>query len=106
MRGVSDPAARGSVSLAGFFSFVRPLQGSKVWLILSGSVRTMRTGTGDRTLNTSRHSPAAPAANEPSDGLLLARFHQDGDETAFALLVQRHGPMVLSVCRRVLGDSP
>lgn len=66
----------------------------------------MRTGTGDRTLNTRRHSPAAPAADESSDGLLLARFHRDGDETAFALLVQRHGPMVLSVCRRVLGDSP
>jgi RNA polymerase sigma factor (sigma-70 family) len=66
----------------------------------------MGTETGDRTFNTGRRSPAAPAADEPSDGLLLERFHQDGDETAFALLVQRHGPMVLSVCRRVLGDSP
>src|SRR5688572_4196124 len=66
----------------------------------------MTTGTEDRTLGTSRRSAAAPAVEEPSDGLLLDRFHRDGDETAFALLVQRHGPMVLSVCRRVLGDSP
>jgi polysaccharide export outer membrane protein len=66
----------------------------------------MRTGTGDQTASSDHRSPAAPAADEASDGLLLARFHQDGDETAFTLLVQRHGPMVLSVCRRVLGDSP
>ncbi len=38
------------------------------------------------------------------DGQLLDRF-QAGDEAAFELLVWRHGPMVLSVCRRVLGDE-
>src|SRR5580704_12270545 len=38
-----------------------------------------------------------------TDGQLLARFVAGRDETAFATLLQRHGPMVLGVCRRVLG---
>jgi RNA polymerase sigma factor (sigma-70 family) len=36
------------------------------------------------------------------DGQLLQRFTLDGDDDAFAALIQRHGPMVLGVCRRVL----
>jgi RNA polymerase sigma factor (sigma-70 family) len=39
-----------------------------------------------------------------SDRQLLARFRDARDETAFAALVRRHGPMVLGVCRRVLHD--
>jgi RNA polymerase sigma factor (sigma-70 family) len=39
-----------------------------------------------------------------SDGQLLERFVAAGDETAFEALLVRHGPMVLGVCRRVLGD--
>src|SRR4051794_8620555 len=38
------------------------------------------------------------------DDQLLARFVRDGDEGAFESLVQRHGPMVLGLCRRVLRD--
>jgi len=42
-----------------------------------------------------------------SDGQLLERFvlgHDEGAESAFNTLVERHGPMVLAVCRRVLND--
>src|SRR5437870_69032 len=37
-----------------------------------------------------------------SDGELLDEFAAGHEETAFAALVRRHGPMVLGVCRRVL----
>jgi RNA polymerase sigma factor (sigma-70 family) len=42
-----------------------------------------------------------------SDGQLLARFARQPDElaeVAFTALVHRHGPMVLRVCRQVVGD--
>ncbi|HVS35980.1 MAG TPA: sigma-70 family RNA polymerase sigma factor [Gemmataceae bacterium] len=47
---------------------------------------------------------ASPAAPE-SDAALLRRFTRRRDESAFAELAARHGPMVLRVCRRVLGDA-
>src|SRR6266446_10604429 len=40
-----------------------------------------------------------------SDEQLLQAFQSRGDERAFAGLVHRHGPMVLHVCRRVLGHE-
>src|SRR5262245_12820267 len=39
-----------------------------------------------------------------ADAVLLDRFVRQRDEIAFEALVHRHGPMVLSVCRRVLGN--
>lgn len=39
------------------------------------------------------------------DAELLRRFLQQREETAFELLVHRHGAMVLGVCRRVIGDA-
>jgi hypothetical protein len=45
---------------------------------------------------------ASPARGEGgTDAALLGRFVRGRDEDAFAALVARHGPMVLSVCRRV-----
>jgi RNA polymerase sigma factor (sigma-70 family) len=41
----------------------------------------------------------------PPDAELLTHFVARRDEAAFAALVQRHGPMVLAVCRRVLGHA-
>jgi len=40
-----------------------------------------------------------------SDSQLLERFAKQHDEGAFAVLVERHGPMVLRTCRRVLHDQ-
>ena len=43
-----------------------------------------------------------------TDRQLLEQFstgHREMAEAAFAILVERHGPMVLRVCRGVLGDS-
>src|SRR6267378_2429308 len=37
-----------------------------------------------------------------TDGDLLTRYVRLRDETAFEMLVRRHGPMVLGVCRRLL----
>jgi len=39
-----------------------------------------------------------------SEGQILDRFLNHGDEAAFGALLRRHGPMVLGVCRRCLAD--
>ncbi len=41
-----------------------------------------------------------------TDGQLLDRYLTRRDESAFAALVMRHGPMVLGVCHSVLHGSP
>src|SRR6516162_11506 len=38
------------------------------------------------------------------DGELLGCFLERREEGAFAALLRRHGPMVLGVCRRILGN--
>jgi C-terminal peptidase prc len=47
---------------------------------------------------------AGASSPEPTDKHLLERFAAVRDEDAFAALVQRHGPLVRGVCRRVLGS--
>ena len=41
----------------------------------------------------------------PADAVLLEWFVTRRDEDAFTTLVQRHGPLVLGVCRRVLANE-
>ncbi|HEY7423803.1 MAG TPA: sigma-70 family RNA polymerase sigma factor [Gemmataceae bacterium] len=45
------------------------------------------------------------AAVESNDAELLERFVEARDETAFTSLLRRHGPLVWSVCRRVLAEE-
>jgi RNA polymerase sigma factor (sigma-70 family) len=40
-----------------------------------------------------------------TDGQLLERYLHYREDAAFAALVRRHGPMVMSVCRRILGND-
>src|SRR5262249_23749083 len=49
-----------------------------------------------------RASNGGPHLNGLSDSQLLDRFVCQRDESAFAVLMERHGPMVLGVCRRIL----
>src|SRR5439155_21139079 len=51
------------------------------------------------------HTLTPDGPGHPTDDQLLDRFVTQRDETAFAVLVRRHGPMVLAVCRRVLRDG-
>src|SRR4051794_38396797 len=66
----------------------------------------MASGQLDGVLQHLRGLVAADGLAGLSDGELLERFVQRRDEAAFAALVERHGPMVLSVCRRVLRNVP
>jgi RNA polymerase sigma factor (sigma-70 family) len=54
-----------------------------------------------RLANAAARSEQAAA----SDAELLKRYRTDRDEAAFAALVERHGPMVLGICRRLIRDG-
>jgi len=51
-----------------------------------------------------RHAAGANPAGEPDDAALLEQFVRDRSEDAFAALLQRHGPLVFAICRRVLRE--
>lgn len=48
---------------------------------------------------------ARPAGASATDSEFLERFATAADETAFEALLERHGPMVWNVCRRVLANA-
>jgi RNA polymerase sigma factor (sigma-70 family) len=58
---------------------------------------------GERLHRKRRSSPGVGSAGLLTDTELLRRFAAGRAEEAFAALVKRHGPLVLSVCRRRLG---
>jgi RNA polymerase sigma factor (sigma-70 family) len=62
----------------------------------------MRRGQDNAILDYLRNFVRPTGQPETADAQLLDRFVTSRDETAFAELVRRHGPMVLGVCRRVL----
>jgi RNA polymerase sigma factor (sigma-70 family) len=45
------------------------------------------------------------ATDDLGDGELLERYIAGRDEASFEALLRRHGPMVLGVCRRILGNE-
>src|SRR5947209_8619227 len=59
-------------------------------------------GTVSRLVGTLRARENRPAVG---DAELLERFLTCRDEAAFTALLHRHGPMVLAVCRRILGNE-
>src|SRR5881409_2743217 len=40
-----------------------------------------------------------------SDRELLGRFFREKEDRVFSTLVERHGPLVFGVCRRILNDA-
>jgi RNA polymerase sigma factor (sigma-70 family) len=64
----------------------------------------MSPGLAAAQLSRPAHLAAGDLQGLP-DEKLLARFFQTHDEAAFGVLLARHGPLVLGVCRRVLGNS-
>src|SRR4051794_37858866 len=65
----------------------------------------MATGQISSVLGHLRRAALLRNGGDLSDGQLLQWYNDRRDETAFEALVRRHGPMVLAVCRRVLGNA-
>jgi RNA polymerase sigma factor (sigma-70 family) len=66
----------------------------------------MSIGQPRDVLGQLRRAALLPDGGAMTDGQLLECFVRRRDEAAFEALVRRHGPMVLGVCRRILGRLP
>jgi RNA polymerase sigma factor (sigma-70 family) len=64
----------------------------------------VQTSALESVLDYLRKQVGKEAMKDLSDTELLERFCGRREEAAFALLLLRHGPAVLGVCRRMLGD--
>lgn len=64
----------------------------------------MAHGSARSVLHYLRGLVLARGAGDLTDAQLLERFTRQNDEAAFEAIVQRHGPLVWGVCRRVLGE--
>src|SRR5438045_1930853 len=64
----------------------------------------MQKGPLSPVLRFVRRLGKSEAPDDTTDAHLLERFVSRRDEEAFATIVRRHGPMVLSVCLRILHD--
>src|SRR5262249_58042418 len=86
---------------------VSPPPGSTVRGTVGPSERPPGMATGDTNplLRYLRRFAATTKAQDASDGELMESFVSDRDNDAFAALFRRHGPMVLGLCRRVLGNA-
>src|SRR5579871_4806304 len=57
-----------------------------------------------KLLESPRSCAPAPDETTMTDRQLLQDFVEHNEQAAFSLLVERHGPMVYGVCRRILGN--
>jgi DNA-directed RNA polymerase specialized sigma24 family protein len=64
----------------------------------------MATGQMSSVVRYLRKVAAHQLASSSTDASLLERFVNQRDEAAFEALVNRHGPMVLGLCQRILGN--
>lgn len=71
-----------------------------------GTVPQPMNGPLDHVLRFLRRKFSPTGVRGAADDDLLPRYVEQCDEVAFARLVKAHRPMVLSVCRRILGNAP
>ena len=91
----------------------RKEMGSRRWFPVSKkkekkverSEGNMANGPLSLVLRHIRRIAGATMANDIRDDQLLQRFIVARDEEAFGVLMTRHGPMVLRLCRRLLGEE-
>jgi RNA polymerase sigma factor (sigma-70 family) len=94
--------------LSSFFRFVlaKPLPTGNIRSTASPETRLMPHKPLIAVLDFLRKISATEEMHNRADAELLERFVASREVGAFAVLVHRHGPRVLAVCRRLLWDAP